>query len=102
MKLTELIDYSIALSAVPAQSAGFSVPLLLVDAPEVPIDKRYRTVTRSTYATTLTTTTTAEGFVKLGTQPKLLKPLSRPRLSTHSRSCWRYAAQAVAEKPRCY
>ena len=65
MKLTELIDYSIALSAVPAQSAGFSVPLLLVDAPEVPIDKRYRTVTWSTYTTTLTTTTAAAAWAAI-------------------------------------
>lgn len=62
MKVTELIDYSIALSSVPAQSAGFSVPLLLVDAPEVPIDKRYRIVTRSDYATVLDTTATAAAW----------------------------------------
>lgn len=62
MKVTELIDYSIALSSVPAQSAGFSVPLLLVDAPEVPIDVRYRIVTRSDYATVLDTTTTAAAW----------------------------------------
>lgn len=65
MKLTELIDYSIAPSAVPASTAGFSVPLLLVDAPEVPVDKRYRTVTRSTSATTLTTTTTAAAWAAI-------------------------------------
>lgn len=62
MKVTEIVDYSIALSSVPAQSAGFSVPLLLVDAPEVPIDKRYRIVTRSDYATVLDTTTTAAAW----------------------------------------
>jgi hypothetical protein len=53
MKLSQLVDYSIGLSAVPASTTGFSVPLLLVDATEIPIDKRYRQVTRSTYATTL-------------------------------------------------
>lgn len=53
MKITELFNLDIALSSVPASSAGFSVPLLLVDATEVPIDKRYRQVTRSDYATVL-------------------------------------------------
>lgn len=62
MKVTDLVNVSIDLSSVPAQSAGFSVPLLLVDAPEVPIDKRYRIVTRSDYATVLDTTTTAAAW----------------------------------------
>lgn len=65
MKLTELVDYSIALSSVPASTGGFSVPLLLVDAPEVPIDVRKRIVTRSTYASVLTTTATAAAWAAI-------------------------------------
>jgi hypothetical protein len=65
LKLSELISYTIALSSVPASTAGFSVPGLLVDAPEVPIDKRYRIVTRSDYASILTTTTTAAAWAAI-------------------------------------
>lgn len=53
MKITEVVDYSIALSSVPASTAGFSVSMLLADVTEVPIDTRYRIVTRSTYASVL-------------------------------------------------
>jgi hypothetical protein len=62
MKLSEKVNFSIALTAVPAQSAGFSVPGLIVDAPEVPIYQRIRAVTRSDYATILDTTTTAAAW----------------------------------------
>jgi hypothetical protein len=62
MKLSEKVSLSIALTAVPAQSAGFSVPGLIVDASEVPIYTRVRAVTRSDYATILSTTTTAAAW----------------------------------------
>ena len=62
MKLSEKVSLSIALSAVPAQSAGFSVPGLIVDAPEVPVYQRVRAVTRSDYATILSTTDTAAAW----------------------------------------
>lgn len=62
MKLTELVDFSIGLAAVPAQSAGFSVPLHLSDTTDVPIDKRYRIVSKSDYASILTAGSAAEDW----------------------------------------
>ena len=62
MKLSERVSLDIALSAVPAQSAGFSVPGLIVDASEVPTYTRVRQVTRSDYATILSTTTEAAAW----------------------------------------
>jgi len=59
MKLSEKVSLTIALTAVPPATAGFSVPGLIVDAVEVPLYQRYIIVTRSDYATTLTTTTAA-------------------------------------------
>jgi len=62
MKLSDKVSFSIALTAVPAQSAGFSVPGLIVNASEVPAYQRVRTITRSDYATILDTTTTAAAW----------------------------------------
>jgi hypothetical protein len=42
------------LSVTPAASAGFGVPLLLVDHADIPADARYRIVTRTSYVTDLT------------------------------------------------
>jgi hypothetical protein len=62
MKLSEKVSLDIALSAVPPQSAGFSVPGLIVDAAEVPVYTRIRQVTRSDYATILSTTASAAAW----------------------------------------
>lgn len=62
MKLSEKVSFNIALTAVPAQSAGFSVPGLIVDAAEVPVYTRVRAVTRSDYATILTSTPAAAAW----------------------------------------
>ena len=62
MKLSEKVSFGIALTAVPAQSAGFSVPGLIVNASEVPIYQRIRSVTRGDRATILDTTTTAAAW----------------------------------------
>lgn len=62
MKLSERVSLDIALSAVPAQSAGFSVPGLIVDASEVPTYTRVRQVTRSDYATILSSTAAAAAW----------------------------------------
>jgi len=63
MKLSEIVPYTIGLSAVPAQTAGFSVPGLIVDASEVPIDKRIEIADKSTYATIFTTTTSVASWL---------------------------------------
>jgi hypothetical protein len=62
MKLSEKVNVSYALTAVPPASAGFSVPLLIGDFPEVPIDKRYRIVSQSDYDTIMDTTTAAQDW----------------------------------------
>src|SRR4030066_665965 len=62
MKLSEKVSLDIALTAVPAQSAGFSVPGLIVDFAEVPVYQRIRQVTRSDYATILTSTPAAAAW----------------------------------------
>jgi hypothetical protein len=62
MKLSEKVSLTIALSAVPAQSTGFSIPGLIVDAAEVPVYQRVQQVTRSDYATILATTASARAW----------------------------------------
>ncbi|MGD9209262.1 MAG: DUF3383 family protein [Desulfobacteraceae bacterium] len=62
MKLSEKVNVSFALTAVPPASAGFSVPLLIGAFPEVPIDRRYRIVSKSDYATIMDTTTEAQNW----------------------------------------
>lgn len=56
-KIQDFASLSIGLSVNPASQASFGVPLLLVDHADVPIDRRYRIVTRSSYATDLTAST---------------------------------------------
>jgi hypothetical protein len=62
MNTQEIVNVSVSLTAVPASQANFSVPLLLVDHADVPIDRRYRTVTKSSYATALTAATEQVGW----------------------------------------
>ena len=59
MQIQDIVNVTIGLSATPASQAKFTVPCLLVDDTNVPVDRRYRTVTRSSYATTLTSATAA-------------------------------------------
>ena len=59
MKVSEIVNVSIGLSAVPASQTSYGVPLLLVDHADIPIDRRYTIVTRSSYTTTLTAATDA-------------------------------------------
>jgi hypothetical protein len=62
MKLSEKVSLDFALTSVPAQSAGFGTPGLIIDLPEVPHYERVRAVTRSDYATILSTTATAAAW----------------------------------------
>jgi len=62
MNVSDVSSVTIGLSAVPASVASFSVPLLLVDHADIPIDKIFRQVTRSTHATMLTASTDAENW----------------------------------------
>jgi hypothetical protein len=57
--ISDFSSVNIALTATPPSVANFSVPMLLVDDANVPIDKRRRIVTRSNYQTTLTSSTDA-------------------------------------------
>lgn len=60
MKLSNIFDVNIGLSVVPAAVAGFSVPLLLVDHADIPIDRRYIITDADAYATDLTASSDAE------------------------------------------
>lgn len=62
MNVTEVVNASVSLTAVPASQANFSTPMLLVDHADVPIDRRYRTVTKTSYATSLTASTAQVGW----------------------------------------
>lgn len=62
MKISEIINVSIGLSVTPPSQAGFTVPMLLVDHDDVPIDRRYIEVTKSDYATALTAATEQHGW----------------------------------------
>jgi hypothetical protein len=57
MNVNEIVNVSIGLTAVPASISSFSEALLLVDHPDVPIDVKYRYVTRSDHTTLLTAST---------------------------------------------
>ena len=57
MNVQQIVNSSVSLTAVPKSQANFSVPLLLVDHSDIPIDKRYRTVSKTSYATDLTAST---------------------------------------------
>ena len=54
MKITEIVNVSVGLSAVPPSQVSYGVPLLLVDSTDIPIDRRYVVETRSSYADELT------------------------------------------------
>ncbi len=62
MKVSEIVNVTIGLSVTPASQASFNVPLLLVDHADVPIDQRYRQVTRSSYTSDLTAATPARNW----------------------------------------
>jgi hypothetical protein len=55
LKTSEIVNVSVGLSATPASQANFSVPMLMIDTALVPVYRRYRTVSRSSYATVLAT-----------------------------------------------
>lgn len=57
MKVNEIADVSTGLSATPPSVSSFSIPLLLVDHADVPIDMRYIITSRSAYSTDLTAST---------------------------------------------
>ena len=65
MKVSDIFDVSIGLSSTPAANAGFSVPLLLVDHADIPIDRRYIITDRSSYATDLTADSDAEEWATI-------------------------------------
>jgi len=60
MNLSELVSVSAAVTTVPAATTSFSRPALIGDFSEIPVDKRYRTVTRSDYSSILDTSTAAQ------------------------------------------
>lgn len=57
MYISELINLSIGVSVTPASQASFNIPLLLVDHADIPVDRRYRSVNRSSHAAALTAST---------------------------------------------
>jgi len=60
MQLSDIYSLNIGLSVVTAAQAGFSVPLLLVDTDDVPVDRRYIITDKSSYATDLTADSDAD------------------------------------------
>ena len=60
MNVSDLVSVSVGLSVTPAVVASFSVAMLLVDHADVPVDRRYITVDRSSYATELTADSAAD------------------------------------------
>ena len=52
-----IASVSVSLTAAPASTVSFGVPLLLVDHADVPVHARYREVTKADYATELTAST---------------------------------------------
>lgn len=54
MRVDEIASFTTGLSVTPPASAGFSVPLLLVDTEDVPLDRRYLITARASYADELT------------------------------------------------
>ena len=65
MKVSDIFDVSIGLSSTPAANAGFSVPLLLVDTTDVPVDRRYIITDRSSYSTDLKADSDAEEWATI-------------------------------------
>ena len=64
MQINETASVSVGLSVTPASQTTFSVPLLLIDHADIPIDRRYRQLTQSSYSATggLTASTTARNW----------------------------------------
>ena len=59
MDYDQVASTTIGLSASPQTVTRFTAPCLLVDHADIPLDRRYRTVTKASYATTLTASTDA-------------------------------------------
>lgn len=57
MKVSQIVNVSIGLSATPPSQATFTVPMLMVDHADIPIDRRYRITSRSAYASEYTAAT---------------------------------------------
>jgi len=62
MLVNEVVNVAIGLSVTPASQASFGVPCFLVDHADVPIDRRFIQVTKSSYATDLTAATAQLGW----------------------------------------
>jgi hypothetical protein len=62
MQVSEIFNTSVTLTQAPASQANFSVPMLLVDHADVPVDLRRRIVTRSDYTTILTAASAARNW----------------------------------------
>jgi hypothetical protein len=62
MGIERYSSFVTGLSVTPPASAGFSVPLLLVDTEDVPLDRRYIITSRSAYATDLTADSDAKNW----------------------------------------
>jgi hypothetical protein len=62
MNLSELVSVSASVITTPAASASFAKPCLIGNFSEVPVDKRHRTVTPSSYASIMDTTQAAIDF----------------------------------------
>lgn len=65
MNVNEIADVSTGLSSTPPSVASFSVPLMLVDTDDVPLDKRYIITARSSYATDLTADSDAKNWATI-------------------------------------
>jgi hypothetical protein len=57
MKVSQIVNMSIGLSATPPSQATFTVPMMLVDHADIPIDRRYRITSKSAYASEYTSGT---------------------------------------------
>ena len=57
--VSDIVNVSISLSSVPASQANFGVPMLLIDHADIPIDRRFRILTRASLTNSdLTASTT--------------------------------------------
>jgi hypothetical protein len=62
MILSDFVGVTTALSQTPASQTVFGIPALLVDHADIPLDVRYRIVTKSGYASDLTASTDATSW----------------------------------------
>ena len=62
MELFEKVSVAAATTTTPPAKASFAKPALFGDFPEVPVDKRYRTVTKFSFETVMDTTQAAQDF----------------------------------------